>query len=98
MTIEEELTDLYNKTENPILLQAVHTINNLTKALEFYKRERDRFSHAKPEITGNYFLAGGYGNTDENMLPQYIRICPAYGAGWEQIYEKTNRTVSYEGS
>jgi len=74
------------------------TVNNLVKALELYERERERFRHAKPEITGEYFLAGGYGETEDNMLPQFVRICPAYGVGWEQIYEKTERTVSYEGS
>jgi hypothetical protein len=66
--------------------------------LEIYQRERERFRHAKPEITGEYFLAGGHGDIDSNMLPQFVHICPAYGAGWEQLYQKTDNTVSYEGS
>lgn len=70
----------------------------LCKALELYERERERFRHAKPEITGEYFLAGGHGDIDSNMLPQFVRICPAYGAGWEQIYEKIDKTINYEGS
>lgn len=70
----------------------------LRKALEVYERERDRFKHNNPEITGAYFLAGGHGEVDNNLLPDYIRIVPAYGCAWEQIYEKTDRTVSYEGS
>lgn len=70
----------------------------LRKALEVYERERCRYRHTKPEITGEYFLTGGHGERDENMLPDYVRICPAYGAGWEQVYSKTERTVSYEGS
>jgi hypothetical protein len=74
------------------------TVNNLVKSLEIYERERERFRHSKPEITGAYFLAGGYGETDDNMLPQFVRVVPAYGCAWEQIYEKTERTVSYEGS
>jgi hypothetical protein len=73
-------------------------VRNMYKALEVYKRERDRFRHAHPEITGAYFLAGGFGETDDNMLPQYVEIIPGYGAGWSQIYEKTDRTLSYEGS
>lgn len=73
-------------------------VNNLIKSLEIYERERERFRHSKPEITGAYFLAGGYGETDANQLPRFVRICPSYGAGWEQIYEKTERIVSYEGS
>ena len=70
----------------------------LRKALEIYARERARFLHAKPEITGEYFLAGGYGDKDDNYLPQFVEIVPAYGCGWSQIYEKTGRTISYEGS
>lgn len=70
----------------------------LRKGLEIYQRERDRFKHNKPEITGAFFLTGGHGPKDENMLPQFVSICPAYGCGWEQVYEKTDRTISYEGS
>ena len=70
----------------------------LRRALELYERERERFRHNKPELTGEYFLAGGYGNVDSNQLPEYVRIVPAYGCAWEQIYVKTDKTVSYEGS
>lgn len=70
----------------------------LRKALDFYKRERARFRHAHPEMTGEYFLAGGHGVVDSNMLPEYIRIVPAYGCAWEQVYVKTDKTISYEGS
>ena len=73
-------------------------IENLRKALDIYKRERDRFKHAKPEITGEYFLAGGHGERDDNMLPEFVRIVPAYGCAWEQVYVKTDKTISYEGS
>ena len=73
-------------------------IEKLQKALDLYERERERFRHNKPEITGAYFLTGGHGEKDDNQLPQYVRICPAYGCSWEQVYEKTDRTVSYEGS
>lgn len=74
------------------------TVNNLVKALELYQRERDRFKHNNPEITGAYYLAGGQGEVDTNMLPQFVRIVPAYGCAWEQIYEKTEKTNTYEGS
>ena len=70
----------------------------LRKALEIYQRERDRFRHNKPEITGEYFLTGGHGEKDDNMLPEFVRICPAYGCAWEQVYVKTDKTISYEGS
>lgn len=71
---------------------------NMYKAIDIYKRERDRFRHSNPSITGAYFLAGGYGEEDDNKLPQFVRIVPAYGCAWEQIYEKTERTITYEGS
>ena len=70
----------------------------LRKALDIYQRERDRFKHAKPEITGEYFLAGGHGLKDDNLMPQFIEICPAYGCAWVKVYEDTGRTISYEGS
>ena len=72
--------------------------DKLRKGLDIYQRERDRFKHNKPEVTGVYFLSGGYGEVDTNMLPQFVRIVPAYGCAWEQIYEKTDKTISYEGS
>ena len=70
----------------------------LRKGLEIYNRERERFKHSNPEMTGAYFLSGGYGETDDNMLPQFVRIVPAYGCAWEQVYVKTDKTISYEGS
>jgi hypothetical protein len=70
----------------------------LRKALEIYERERARFHHAKPEMTGAYFLAGGHGLKDDNQMPQFVEICPAYGAGWVKVYEDTGRTISFEGS
>jgi hypothetical protein len=73
-------------------------VRNLYKALHIYERERERFRHSKPELTGAYFLAGGYGEKDDHELPKFVRICPAYGASWEQIYERTERVVSYDGS
>lgn len=70
----------------------------LLRGLEIYQRERNRFKHSRPEFTGAFFLAGGYGETDDNILPQYVEIVAAYGCGWSQVYEKTERTISYEGS
>jgi hypothetical protein len=73
-------------------------VKTLERAMQAYERERNRYRHANPEYTGTYFLSGGHGAFDSNCLPQYVRIVPAYGCAWEQIYEKTDRTVSYEGS
>jgi len=84
--------------EQAVVEQAVDYISKLEKALEIYQRERDRFKHTYPEVSGQYFLSGGHGDTDDNCLPEYVRICPAYGCAWEQIYTKTENTISYEGS
>lgn len=70
----------------------------LRKVLDVYERERDRFKHAKPEMTGAYFLAGGFGPKDDNQMPQFVEIVPAYGCGWSMVYEDTGRTIGYEGS
>lgn len=77
--------------------ETIKEIEKLRKALDIYERERDRFRHNEPEITGEYFLTGGHGERDANQLPQYVRICPAYGCAFEVIYEKTEKTVTYEG-
>jgi hypothetical protein len=94
----EDLNDL---TREQLMGQVMHLNEQnekLKRALEIYERERARFRHSKPEITGEFFLTGGHGKTDDNLLPQYVRICPAYGCAWEQVYEKTDKTISYEGS
>lgn len=78
--------------------KAIKTIETLEKGLDIYQRERNRWKHNNPTITGVYFLTGGHGATNENFLPEYVTICPAYGAGWEQVYKRTEQTISYEGS
>jgi hypothetical protein len=83
--------------ENDVL-EGMALIHKLEKALDIYERERERFRHNAPQLTGEYFLAGGHGDKDDNMLPEYVRICPAYGCAWEQVYVKTDKTISFEGS
>ena len=73
-------------------------VKNLRKALDVYERERNRFKHAKPEMTGAFFLAGGHGPLDDNQMPQFVEICPAYGVGWTMVYEDTGRVIMHEGS
>ena len=85
-SLREEIVDL--KTVN----------EKLHKALEIYERERIRFKHAKPEMSGEFFIAGYHGPKDDNVMPQFIEVCPAYGVGWVMIYEDTGRKISYEGS
>ena len=70
----------------------------LRKGLEIYEREHNRYKHATPEMSGAYFLTGGHGPRDDNQMPQFLEVVPAYGCGWSMIYEDTGRTISYEGS
>jgi hypothetical protein len=84
--------------QEQVILEAIRQMGVLEKGLNIYERERQRFRHAKPEITGAFFLTGGHGEKDDNMLPEFVTVCPAYGCAWEQVYQKTDRTISYEGS
>ena len=45
-----------------------------------------------------WFVTSGYGEKDRSGLPQFVEIVPEYGVGWSQVYEKTDRTIQYEGS
>jgi hypothetical protein len=102
MTSLQEIADYFAEAKlhdlEQVVLDAITDNGRLNKALEIYERERSRFRHTYPEMTGQYFLSGGHGETDANQLPQFIRICPAYGCAWEQVYEKTDKTITYEGS
>lgn len=74
------------------------TLEKSNKALNLYERERSRFRHNNPELTGEFFLSGGYGDKNTNMLPKFVEICPAYGCAWTQVYEITDKIISSEGS
>lgn len=76
--------------ESVALREAAEYIIKLEKALEIYDKERTRFRHAHPELTGVYFIAGESGNKDANLLPDRIWICPAYGCDWTVAYERTD--------
>lgn len=100
MTDYKQTRDAAGKVEDyeKIIEELEAEVKHLRKALEIYERERNRYKHAEPEMSGAYFLAGGHGPKDDNQMPQFVEIVPAYGCGWSQVYEKTDRTISYEGS
>lgn len=50
------------------------------------------------EYPDTWFAWHGFGEKDRNGLPQYIEVVPAHGVGWTQVYERTERTISMEGS
>jgi hypothetical protein len=76
--------------------QLVDRVVKLQRALEIYEKERIRFRHSKPEFTGEFFISGYHGFRDNNLLPEFLQICPAYGADWSQIYQRIDRTIGPE--
>jgi len=50
------------------------------------------------KLPDTWFVCGELGEKDQNNLPKYIEVCPAYGVDWSQIYERTDRTNGGMGS
>ena len=50
------------------------------------------------QLPDTWFVCGEHGEKDQNGLPKYIEVCPAYGVDWSQIYERTDRTIGGMGS
>jgi hypothetical protein len=93
-THEQDNVDAW--VETAAIREAAAYIQKLEKALELYARERTRFKHTKPEMTGAYFISGESGNKDSNYLPDHIWVCPAYGCDWSQRYVRTDNTTGPE--
>jgi hypothetical protein len=45
------------------------------------------------QLPDTWFVCGELGEKDQNNLPKYIEVCPAYGVDWSQLYERTERTI-----
>jgi hypothetical protein len=50
------------------------------------------------KLPDTWFVCGELGEKDQNNLPKYIEVCPAYGADWSQVYERTDHTIGGMGS
>jgi len=50
------------------------------------------------KLPDTWFVCGELGEKDQNNLPKYIEVCPAYGVDWSQLYERTDRTIGGMGS
>jgi hypothetical protein len=76
--------------------QAADEIEELTKLLE---RQQTIIRRIYAEqLPDTWFVCGELGEKDQNNLPKYIEVCPAYGADWSQVYERTDRTIGGMGS
>lgn len=84
------------KSYAEVMNEAADEIEELTALLERQQQiiRRVYVDH----FPDTWFPTGEIGEKDSNGLPQYIEVCPAYGTGWTQVYEKTDRTISTEGS
>ena len=51
--------------------------------------------HAYPEKSGAFFICGA-GPIGNDGLPDHVSICPAYGADWSVLYERTDKGVKPE--
>lgn len=78
------------------LLDAVNEIEELTGLLE--KQQQIIRRVYVEHFPNTWFVTSGYGEKDQSGLPQFVEIVPAYGVGWSQVYEKTDRIIQYEGS
>lgn len=95
---------------NIALEMAVNDVNHYHDKIDFQDAEIERLKEkcdkqayvirrSYPEnFPDTWFVANGIGQKDENNLPQYIWVCPAFGVDWLQVYEKTERTVGGMGS
>ena len=50
------------------------------------------------QFPNTWYVAGGYGEKDQNNLPKYIEVVPAWGVDWSHVYERTDRTIGGMGS
>lgn len=81
---------------DPLCEQAADEIEELTVLLE--KQQKIIRRVYVEHFPNTWFVSGEMGKKDGNGLPDRIEVCPAYGVGWTQIYEKTDRTISSEGA
>lgn len=93
----KELRDMAKIDGCRASLAAADEIEALTVLLE-KQQEIIRRVYAFDMFPNTWYPTSGYGEKDNNGLPQYIEVVPAYGVGWSQVYEKTDRTIQYEGS
>jgi hypothetical protein len=55
------------------------------------------FIHASPDkFEGVYFICGEGGEKDEMGLPEFISVCPAYGADGMAMYKNTKTIHSQD--
>lgn len=76
--------------------EAADYIDLLEKKLKLFEKVDTYLKTSYPDKSGHFFIAGKLGSVDQNLLPEELLICPAYGCDWMQIYKRTERTTGPE--
>lgn len=95
--LREGLHDLdINEKLNPLLDDAANEIERLKEKCNRQAMVIRRMY--VEEFPDTWFVHNARGEVDQNGLPQYIDVCPAYGCDWTQVYERTKNTIGGMGS
>lgn len=96
----DELRKLIDDLRNPIETTVPFTelMNDAATELEdilelLAKQQKIIHRIYAQHFPDTWFVCGELGEKDQNNLPKYIEVCPAYGVDWSQLYERTDRTI-----
>lgn len=64
------------------------TIDTLTKANKVYEKLHNKLIYDNPEKSGQFFICGVAGETDDFGVPSHILICPQYGSDGFYVFKK----------
>jgi hypothetical protein len=70
------------------------TVEITQKEYDLFQRLKNIFVHANADkLEGVYFICGEAGDKDSMGLPDFIHICPAYGADFRTttLYKKVEK-------
>ena len=63
-------------------------LNQITSLESENEKLKNILRKAFPEKSGHFFICGEAGEKDSMGLPEYISVCPAYGADGMAMYKK----------
>ena len=78
-------------TEDVIEMGKKHHVPLTDDEREQFEALKKMFYHTVPEkMSDTYFICGDGGSKDDNNLPEFIFICPAYGVGHSAVYKRND--------
>lgn len=79
-----------NIFDTRVLFKAADELERLT---EKANSQANVLRRLNPEnFPDTFFISGESGTRDENGLPEYVHIVPAYGLDWHMMYKRTDKT------